>query len=93
MYDFILNRINQMEKNIMAALDNLRASVQKLTTAVAAERALVKGLADLIRSNANDPQALQALADEIDSDTEGILADVAANTDLVSGSTSTTPAP
>ena len=86
-YDFLINRLNAMEKNFMAALDNLRASVQKLTTAVNSERALVKGLADLIRNNANDPVALQALADELDSDTEGLLADIAANTDLVTSTT------
>lgn len=63
-----------------AELDRLKASVTALTTVAASSEALMGRLAQLIRDNANDPVALNALADEIDADTAGLAEAVAANT-------------
>ncbi len=67
-------------KAMSAELDRLKASVAALTTSEKSLVALVKGLAQLIRDNATDPAALNAIADEIDADNAEIAAAVTENT-------------
>lgn len=73
---FILERINHMS----AVTDRLTASVAALTTAEQSAVALLNQLSQLIRDNAEDPTALNKLADDIDADTAALAAAVTANT-------------
>ncbi len=63
-----------------AATERLTASVAALTSAEQSAVALLGQLSQLIRDNAEDPAALNKLADDIDSDTADIAAAVVANT-------------
>lgn len=62
------------------ALDRLTTSVKNLTTAEESQTTLLKNLAQQIRDNASDPDALSALADSLDNDTAEINATIAENT-------------
>lgn len=75
------------QKTMTAALDRLTASVASLTTAEESLVTLVNGLAEQIRNNVGDDDALNSLADSLDADTASITAAVTANT------TPTPPAP
>lgn len=70
------------EKRIMATLADLKASVTNLTTVTASAIALLQGISEKLAEAiaANDPAAIQALKDEIDSDVQGLADSVAANT-------------
>lgn len=61
-------------------LFRLRASVVGLTTVTASAVALLTNLAQEIRENAEDPEALDVLADDIDSNVAQLAAAVTANT-------------
>jgi uncharacterized protein (UPF0264 family) len=63
-----------------AELDALTASVAKIKSADDSIIALVKGLADQLRANANDPAAINALAAELDAESAAVADAVAANT-------------
>ncbi|MEO6588946.1 MAG: hypothetical protein ABIP06_06430 [Pyrinomonadaceae bacterium] len=67
---------------IMSALDNLRREVGETKTVAASAVALLRGLkAKLDEAIASgDPAAIQALADEIDTDTNALAAAVTENT-------------
>jgi hypothetical protein len=65
-----------------AQLDALKAKVARNTTVAESAVTLIKGLAQQIRDNADDPVALQALADELD----------ATDTNLGNAVTENTPA-
>jgi hypothetical protein len=58
----------------------LRGSVAALTNVSASAIALIGGLAQAIRDNAEDPAALNELADQIDADASGLAASVTENT-------------
>lgn len=62
------------------ALTRLRGSVAALTNVSASAIALIGGLAQAIRDNAEDPAALNELADQIDADASGLAASVTENT-------------
>src|SRR2546425_3184731 len=72
----ILERINHMS----AVPDRLTASVSNLTSAQRSAVTLLGQLSQLIRDNAEDPTALNKIADDIDADTAAIAAAVVANT-------------
>lgn len=63
-----------------AALDRLTADVSALTTVDASAIALLSGLADQIRANAEDPAAMNKLADDIEAQNTALSAAVTANT-------------
>lgn len=69
----------KMERHMSKELDRLTASVAAEEGAVTSLTTLVTGLADLIRNSANDPAALNALADSLDAETATINAAVVAN--------------
>jgi len=63
-----------------AALDRITQEVSETKTAVASVLTLVAGLATQIRDNAEDPVALNALADDLDAGQAEIAAAITANT-------------
>lgn len=64
----------------MADLTNLATAVAQNTSVDESAIALLNQLADLIRQNQDDPAALQALADSINSESSNLAAAVQANT-------------
>ena len=76
----LLNLIYESTKAMSQALDNLKKEVTETKGAVASILALVEGLAQQIRDNAEDPVALNAMADELDQQQQAIAAAVTANT-------------
>ena len=70
------------DENMSAQLDQLKAKVARNTTVAQSAVTLIKGLAQQIRDNADDPAAMAALADELD----------ATDTDLGNAVTENTPA-
>lgn len=63
-----------------AALDKLRQEVAENTAAVASAEQLISGLAQQLRDAIGDEAALQALADELDANSNRLAAAVASNT-------------
>ena len=63
-----------------AELDRLTASVAAEDTVIDSAVALINGLAQQIRDHANDPAALNALADDIDAKSAALSEAVTANT-------------
>ena len=76
----MLHQIKEGMIHMSAALDRITAEVAETKTAVASVLTLVAGLAEQIRNNAEDPVALNALADDLDAAQADIAAAVAANT-------------
>lgn len=77
-----LNIITENQKHIMAALDNLKAQVARLETVDARAVALLQGLKsalDAALAN-DDTAAIQAIADQLGADTDGLAAAVTQNT-------------
>jgi chromosome segregation ATPase len=76
----LMHQIKERLIVMSAALDRLTQEVSETKDAVASVLALVQGLADQIRDNAEDPAALNKLADDLDAAQQEIAAAVAANT-------------
>jgi hypothetical protein len=85
----ILRRLKTMSE----ALDRLKASVESLTAVDTSAVALITGLAEEIRNNVDDSDALNALADKLDSDAATLSAAVTANTPAASPAPTPEPAP
>lgn len=64
-------------------LDALTAAVNNVTTIDESAIAMIQGLAAQIASLKNDPVALQALADSLNSESDKLAAAVSANTSAV----------
>lgn len=80
--DTIINLLTSLNKEILnmsAVVDNLTAKVAKIEGAADSALVLLQGLSDYIKANVNDPVALQALADSLDTEGDKIAAAVAAN--------------
>jgi len=77
---FLFLTIKNNSKNMSPELERLTASVQHLVTVDESLVALVGSLAQTIRDNANDPVALNALADSLDAEATNVAAAVTANT-------------
>jgi hypothetical protein len=77
---FITNLIVNMEQNMSAGTDAIRAEIVKLTDARKAEGELLKRLADLIKASIDDPAALAQLASDIKVEADQMVADTFANT-------------
>lgn len=78
--DDIKKELRKMSAASEAALARLTASVAANTTVDQSILDLVTRLAQEVRDNANDPAALNALADQIDADAQRITEAVNANT-------------
>lgn len=70
------------EKEMAGELQRLRDSVAAENTVIASAVTLLSQLGDLIRNNAGDPDALNALADDIDAQKSALAAAVEANTPM-----------
>lgn len=75
-----LREVRHTEEIQMADLSALTAEVEENADVVASAVVLIGGLAQQIRDLATDPDALAALADELDSSTNALSAAVAAGT-------------
>jgi uncharacterized coiled-coil protein SlyX len=67
-------------RHMSAELDRLTASVTKIKDQDDSIIALVNGLAQQIRDNANNPAALNALADSLDAEAQKVADAVSQNT-------------
>lgn len=77
-----------------AEMDRLKASVKKNTDSADSFIAYAKGISGQIRANAEDPEALKALADEIDATNSEMADAMVANTPAEGGGgANPTPAP
>lgn len=78
----MLGIVVKNQENIMATIEDLKASVQKNTDAEASVVTLMQGLSQQLKDAkaANDPAAIQAVIDQIDANTNSVAAAVVANT-------------
>ena len=65
---------------IMSALDNLTAQVTSVASLEQSAVTMIQGLAQQIKGAANDPAAIQALADQLSASAAPLAAAIAANT-------------
>lgn len=77
---WLLHKILERSDKMSAELDRLTTEVTETKSSVESVITLVDGLAQQIRDLANDPAALNALADELDAQQARIAAAVTANT-------------
>ncbi len=68
------------QRNLMSDLAAISDAVARETTVVQSAVTLLNELAQELRDAANDPAAVQALADSINSDADALAAAVEANT-------------
>ena len=76
----VLNQIFAQGVKVMSKLDDLEAAVKRTTEVVASAKVLIDGIAQRIIDAGVDPAKLQALTDELTSDSDTLAAAVAANT-------------
>lgn len=75
-----LERILQEILIMNANVQRLQDDVSGLTSVVASANALIAGLAQQIRDNAEDPAALTAIADQLEASRDSLAQAVASNT-------------
>ena len=82
----INKRLLKQEKNVMGALDDLRAQVQENADLEQSAIAVIQGIAEQLREavNNDDSDALQALSQQLDASAAGLAAAIAANTSAAS---------
>jgi peptidoglycan hydrolase CwlO-like protein len=78
--DGLTNRIVEAQIAMSAELDRLKTSVQNLTTVTQSVVTLVGTMAQQIRDLKNDPAALTAYADEVDTRVQELKDATLANT-------------
>lgn len=86
-----LQALKHEEDHIMSGISNLRAGVARLKTVGESNRQLLQNLSAML-AQSSDP-AMQALADEVNADLDGIQADIVANTPAATEPTPPTEAP
>jgi hypothetical protein len=74
-----LELLQIQEKHMAQATDNLRAAVERETSVVSSVTTLISGLAAQIKATSTDPQ-VQALADQINANSDTLASAVTANT-------------
>lgn len=72
------------QEEAMATLEELQAEVSENTDVTGSAVSLINGLAQQLRDAiaANDPAALQALADQLDANSNALAAAIGANTQV-----------
>jgi predicted nucleic acid-binding Zn-ribbon protein len=75
-----LDGIQQLERTQMADLSALQAEVTENNDAVQSAVTLLQNLSQQIRDAGTDPSAIQALADQLDAQTQALAQAVVANT-------------
>lgn len=73
-----IHHLIRMERQEMSDLSTLQAAVEADTAVDQSAITLINGLADQLRAAANDPAAIQALADQLTANAAGLAAAVAA---------------
>lgn len=76
----LLKTINKKVNIVMTDLTRITEEVAENTSVIQSAIALLNDLAQQIRDNATDPAALEALADNLDANSNALGAAVAANT-------------
>lgn len=74
----ILDQIVNKENEMSIQLDNLTAEVTETRTIIDSAILLIQGLAARLEEIADDPAAIQALADELNVKSEALAAAIAA---------------
>jgi hypothetical protein len=74
-----LELLRIQEKRMTQATDNLAAAVRRETDVVSSVTTLISGLAAQIKATSSDPQ-VQALADQINANSDTLASAVSANT-------------
>ena len=64
----------------MSAIDDLRTEVDEMKSVVESAKTALDGIAELIRKDAADEEAMRALADDLDAQSADLAAAVARNT-------------
>lgn len=74
--------LNRQEEKIMAGMDDLRVEVEKVKSAEDSAVVLIGAIAQQLKDAlaANDPAAIQAVIDDLETHTQPLAAAVAANT-------------
>jgi hypothetical protein len=72
--------LKEMEKHIMALLDDILSDVQDEATVVASVVTLLTNLSDALKAAGTDPVKLAAVKAQIDTNKQAMAAAVAANT-------------
>jgi hypothetical protein len=80
----LLKTLVEKETIMTQATDNLAAAVQRETSVVSSVTTLISGLASQIKQTSTDPQ-VQALADQINADSDTLANAVTANTQAQGG--------
>lgn len=78
--DDIRTQLKRMEKSMSASLDRLKEEVAENNTLIGSVTTLLSELSERIRENAEDPVALNALANDLDAQNAALAAAVEANT-------------
>lgn len=79
----LLRTLIEKEAAMSQATDNLAAAVQRETSVVSSVTTLISGLAAQIKETSSDPQ-VQALADQINANSDTLANAVTANTPVAS---------
>jgi hypothetical protein len=82
-----LELLRIQEKRMTQATDNLAAAVRRETDVVSSVTTLISGLAAQIKAASSDPQ-VQALADQINANSDTLARAVSANTPAQAGDAS-----
>lgn len=85
----ILNAVQQLGVLMSAELDALKTKVENNGGVIGSAIALLNGLAQQIRDNAQDPTALHALADSLDAQDASLANAIQANTPGAAGAGTT----
>jgi uncharacterized protein YoxC len=80
----------EQEMKMTQATDNLAAAVQRETSVVTSVTTLISGLAAQIKQTSTDPQ-VQALADQINANSDTLASAVTANTPAQAGGSPGSP--
>jgi ribosomal 50S subunit-associated protein YjgA (DUF615 family) len=88
--DSNVSKLLNEERKMSQATDNLAAAVQRETTIQTSAIALIQGIADQLRQVSTDPQ-VQALADQLNQNTDALARSVADNTPAAPQSGSAAP--
>src|SRR5438105_8321152 len=73
-------QINNLERKIMALLDGITEQVANATTVEQSAIKLINGLAAQIAASGTDPVKLQALQDQLKTNTDALAAAITQNT-------------
>jgi uncharacterized protein YoxC len=79
-----LETLLEQDMKMTQATDNLAAAVQRETSVVSSVTTLISGLAAQIKQTSSDPQ-VQALADQINANSDTLANAVTANTPVAAG--------